>query len=365
LKRIVVSVTNDLVTDQRVHKTCTTLFNNGFDILLIGRKLKNSHPIVRDYTTRRIKLLFNKGALFYAEYNLRLFFILLFTKKDILLANDLDTLLANYLASKISKKKLVYDSHELFTEVPELINRPFQQNFWLKIEKNILPKLKNSYTVCDSIAMHYKKKYSVNFQVIRNVPIQIKNVLEISFPFETYGKKIILYQGALNKGRGLELMIDTMQYIENSILVIIGSGDIENSIKAQVQNLNLKNKVKFIPRKIPIELKKMTQLADLGISIEEDLGLNYKYALPNKLFDYIQAQIPVLVSDLDEMKQIVQKYNFGEVIIDRNPEALATQINALLLKNKDFYAKQLQKASVELCWENESKKLMKIFESIE
>ena len=303
MKRIIVSVTNDLVTDQRVHKSCTTLFNNGYTILLIGRKLKNSLPIIRDYKTLRIKLLFNKGALFYAEYNLRLFFILLFSKKDILLANDLDTLLPNFLVSKILKKKLVFDSHELFTEVPELINRPFQQNFWLKIEQFILPKLTYSYTVCHSIAVHYNLKYNTKFHVVRNVPFKIKKLEKGILPFNSKNKKIILYQGAINKGRGLELMIEAMTFLDNAIFLIIGSGDIEKNIHNLVKELNLEEKVTFIERIPPIELQKLTPLADLGLSIEENLGLNYKYALPNKLFDYIQAKIPVLVSNLDEINE--------------------------------------------------------------
>jgi len=180
LRRIVVSVTNDLVTDQRVYKVCKSLQKLGFDILLIGRQLKNSPPIERPYKTYRMRLLFNKGFLFYAEYNLRLFFKLLFTKKDILLSNDLDTLLPNYIISKLQKKKLVYDSHELFTEVPELINRPRVQNIWIGIEKRILPNLKICYTVCQSIADYYDKKYGTNFKVIRNLP-EIKKVLRLHF----------------------------------------------------------------------------------------------------------------------------------------------------------------------------------------
>ncbi len=140
MKRIIVSVTNDLTTDQRVAKVCDTLTKMGFSVLLIGRKLKNSENINRNYKIVRFRLLFNKGFLFYAEYNLRLFFKLLFLKKDVLLSNDLDTLLPNYLIHKIFKTKLVYDSHELFTEVPELTNRPFVQKFWLTIEKNIFTK---------------------------------------------------------------------------------------------------------------------------------------------------------------------------------------------------------------------------------
>ena len=364
MKRILVSVTNDLVTDQRVHKVCTTLTQMDFEVLLIGRRFNKSAKITRNYKTARMKLLFNAGFLFYAEYNLRLFFKLFFLKKDILLSNDLDTLLPNYLISKLFKKKLVYDSHELFTEVPELINRPFTQNIWLKIECCILPKLKNCYTVSTSIASYYKIKYNTIFEVIRNAPHQIKNIETSSFPFKTIDKKVVLYQGAINKGRGIELMLETIQFIKNVIFICIGNGDIEQKIKQKVIDLNLEEKIKFIPRMTPLELQKLTPLADLGISLEENLGLNYKYALPNKLFDYVQAKVPVLVSNLPEMKQIVFKYIIGEVVMDRNPQALANQIKKMLQNGKEFYIKQLDEAREELIWENESKKLIKIFKNL-
>ncbi|MBG7631757.1 MAG: glycosyltransferase [Bacteroidetes bacterium] len=361
MKRILVSVTNDLVTDQRVHKVCTTLTQMNFDILLIGRKLKNSKPLTRKYKTYRFKLLFNKGFLFYAEYNFRLFFILLFSKKDILLANDLDTLLPNYLVSRISKSKLVYDSHELFSELPEIINRPFVQNFWLRIERYILPKLRNCYTVCESIAKYYKSKYNVNFRIVKNYPVQIYQLDKSSFPFDIKKNKIILYQGAINIGRGLELMIETMLYIDNALFVIIGNGEIDEQIKQQVVHLKLEDKIKFISKKTPTELLQLTPIADLGISLEEDLGLNYRYALPNKIFDYIQAKIPILISNLPEMKKIIDNYKVGEIILDRNPKKLAIQINHILQRDKCFYSKRLEIASEELIWENESKKLIKIF----
>ena len=123
-QKIIVSVTNDLSTDQRVDKICNTLLELNFDVVLIGRKLPNSIRVKRVYSTRRFKLWFNKGALFYANYNIRLFFFLLFNKTDALWSNDLDTLLPNYLISKWKNKKLIFDSHEYFTEVPELVDRP-------------------------------------------------------------------------------------------------------------------------------------------------------------------------------------------------------------------------------------------------
>jgi len=364
LKRIVVSVTNDLVTDQRVHRICTTLSQNNYEIILIGRQFSNSKTLQRKYKTHRFKLLFNKGALFYAEYNIRLFFKLLSSKPTILLANDLDTLFANFIASSILNKKLVYDSHELFTEVPELIHRPFIQNIWLTIEKFIIPKLKNCYTVSDSIAKYYFKKYGTQFSIIKNVPYSKNKIISKPFPFKFRKEKIIIYQGAINKGRGLELMIETMLFLKHSILVIIGSGDIENKIKTKILKLNLEKKVKFMGRVTPNELQKLTPSADLGISLEENIGLNYRFALPNKLFDYIQAKIPVLVSNLPEIKKIVEKYNVGEIILSRKPKSIANQINSLLKKRDGFYDKSLQIAQKELNWENESKKLIKIYKNL-
>ena len=120
MKKITISVINDLATDQRVYRTCSLLIEMGFSITLIGRKLPNSLPINRPYKTKRFKFIINKGPLFYLAYNIRLFFYLLFTHQDILWANDLDTLLANSLISWIKNKPLIYDSHELFTETAEV-----------------------------------------------------------------------------------------------------------------------------------------------------------------------------------------------------------------------------------------------------
>ncbi len=357
MKKIIVSVTNDLSTDQRVDKVCSTLQKEGYEIVLIGRKLKNSIPLHRSYNTKRIKLIFNKGVFFYAEFNFRLFFVLLFSKKDMLLSNDLDTLLPNYIISILQKKKILYDSHELFPEIPELINKPFVKKCWSRLESWILPKLKNTYTVCNSIADFYDNKYNTHFKTILNLPI--KREIELGqFPFKTKGKKIIIYQGAVNIGRGLELIIDTMEFLENCILVVIGSGDIYKELVKKVDLKNLGNRIHFLGKISPSELHKLTPLANLGLSIEEDLGLNYRFALPNKIFDYIQAEVPVLVSNLPEMKMISINYKVGEIVKNRKPIELAKQIEGLI--EKDF-SNELKKAKKELIWENQEEKLISIF----
>tara|TARA_B100000787_G_scaffold170137_1_gene164258 strand:+ start:2774 stop:3859 length:1086 start_codon:yes stop_codon:yes gene_type:complete len=361
LKRIIVSVTNDLVTDQRVDKTCDVLSEIGYDVLLIGRKLKNSLPIQRDYSTKRFRLLFNKGFLFYAEYNIRLFLFLLFTRKHILFANDLDTLLPNYLIGKFQNKKLIFDSHELFSEIPELVNNKRVKNIWLSIERNIIPILQNIITVSDSIKNHYHRLYGVSATVVRNIPKTQKSNQK-KFEFDTKDQKIILYQGSLNIGRGIELMIDTMPLLDEYIFVVIGDGDILELLKKKVTSLSLESKVVFLGKKTPQELKRLTPNATIGMSLEEDLGLNYRYALPNKIFDYIHAGVPMVVYDLPEMRAIIETYSVGELITKRNPETLAKTIIAM---NSNNYKKELLAATKELNWSKEKKNLISIFSKLD
>ncbi len=327
-KKIIVSVTSDLVSDNRVHKVCNTLQKMGFEVLLVGRKFPKSLPVEnRAYEVKRFSLHFYKGPQFYAAYNLRLFFFLLFSKFDLLLANDLDTLPANFLTSKIKNKPLVYDSHEYYTEVPELINRPKVKKVWEWLESKMLPNIKTAFTVCNSIAEIYSEKYGTPFKVVRNIPVSSKHSFK---KYNENAAKIILYQGAVNIGRGLKQAISAMKYIDNAKLIIAGDGDIKADLEHFTVNENLQNKIEFTGRLSIEELSELTPKADLGLSIEEDLGLNYRFALPNKLFDYIQAQVPVLITNLPEMAAIVNKYSVGEITDSLEPQFLAAKINEAL-----------------------------------
>ena len=361
MKRILISVTNDLTTDQRVEKTCEVLSEIGYDVLLVGRKLKKSFPIQRNYKTIRFQLLFNVGFLFYAEFNIRLFILLLFTKKDLLFSNDVDTLLPNYIISKLQNKKLVFDSHELFSEIPELVHKKRVKNVWLFLEKTIIPKLQTVITVSDSIKKHYQNLYGISAIVIRNIP-KIKTINPKEFKIETKGKKIILYQGSVNIGRGLELMIETMPLLEEYVFIIIGDGDITEKLKNKVTNLSLADRVKFLGKKTPNELKELTPNATIGISLEEDLGLNYRYALPNKIFDYLHANVPVIVADLPEMRNLIKKHPIGEILTERTHKILAkTIINMTSIS----YEKELKTAKKELNWSKEKEKLISIFSKLD
>lgn len=362
--KIYFSVTNDLSSDQRVHRVISSLVKTGASVCLVGRKLPDSLPLEqREYGTHRMSLLFKKGFLFYAFFNFRLFLFLMFRGKiDFLVSNDLDTLPANYLVSKIRRVQLIYDSHEYFTEVPELIGRKRVKKFWLKIEQMILPHIKYAYTVSKPIADIYKSKYGVDFQLIHNFPLRNKESVNIELPFDKGNDKVLIYQGAINIGRGLETLIEVVGEMEKVRLIIAGDGDIRKSLEKYAKE-KFPEKIYFTGKIQFSALHNLTKLADAGVSLEEDLGLNYRYAMPNKLFDYTQAEIPVLVSDLPEMKRIVEKYNIG-IIVESRDKATIHEAIGMLLFNDDKRAEWksgLKKAATELCWENEEGKLLDIF----
>jgi glycosyltransferase involved in cell wall biosynthesis len=367
--KLLMAVTNDLVSDNRVHKIASTLTQMGFDVTLAGRKLKASPDIAyRPYRTRRFKLWINKGPLFYANYNIRLFFYLLFNKYEVINANDLDSLWACYAASKITKAHLVYDSHEYFTEVPELVDRPKVKRIWERIEARILPKLKNCYTVCESIANIYNKKYGCDFKVVRNLPMKtayadIDKDYRPPFPSDL---PVVLYQGAVNKGRGIEEAIVAMHHIDNARLVIIGNGDLYDKCKQLATDEKLTDKVFFTGRVPFQQLAKMTRYAAVGLSLEKDIGLNYRYALPNKLFDYIHSHVPVIASSLPEIKRVVETYKTGISIEETTPIQVSNAIN-YLLRNKNLIEEiksNCQKAKAELNWENEEKTIKKLYNKL-
>lgn len=369
---VIVSVTNDLVTDNRVDKICSFLVTEGYSLTLVGRKLRRSQPLNdRNYKTKRFRLFFNKGPIFYLEFNIRLFIFLLFHKSSLLVSNDLDTLLANFLASRFKSSKLVYDTHEYFTEVPELVENPFKQKIWLSVEKWIFPKLKNVYTVNDSIAEIYSEKYKVPVHIIRNVApnfvsLENKSRKDLGLPKDKF---ILIIQGSgINKRRGAEEAVDAMKYIENCLLLIIGSGDVLNELKSKVERENLKAKVSFLPKMPYSEMMKYTMNADLGLAIDHTDILNHKLALPNKFFDYIQAEIPVLATEIVEIEKIIKKYNIGYVLHDGLTAIhLADKINQIRSKYSDQIDElkvNLKKAKSIENWDMELEKLKEIYSKL-
>jgi glycosyltransferase involved in cell wall biosynthesis len=310
--------------------------------------------------------------MFYALYNIRLFWFLIWHHADILVSNDLDTLPANFLAAKLKKIPLIYDSHEYFTGVPELQNRPKVQRIWKKIERYCLPKVDYAITVNESIAKLFKEEYNKEFNVIRNVPLISKLFLsereslrrELGLP---QSKKIIILQGAgINIDRGAEELVSAMSFLPDYLLLIVGGGDVIGDLKKIVGDNNLEDRVWFITKQ-PIEiLRKYTAASNLGITLDKANNINYKLSLPNKLFDYIHAGIPVLSSDLPELKNIVVGYDIGKISPDHNPLNISKLIDEMLTSDEQIkkWEENTSIAAKDLNWDKEKESLLSIFKKI-
>ncbi len=367
--KIAVLVSNDLVHDQRVRKVCDELLHQGHSLTLVGRKLKTSEAMDRAYEVVRLRLPFTSGALFYASLNLRLLFFLLSRKFDVVHVNDLDTLLPAFIVARLKRWHIVYDSHEYFTESAGLTGRRFQKSVWLAIEKWIFPKLRHVVTVNESIAAIYRKLYSVPVQVVRNIPpfkAMDKRPTRAQLNLPDY-RRIVLLQGAyIDYDRGCLEAVEAMQWVENVLFLVIGSGQEVGLAKERSQALGLQNKVVFMPKMPFDQLREYTSIADLGLSLDKPLHLNYKLSLPNKLFDYIHAGIPVVTSPLPELKRIVDTYEIGMTTRGYTPTDIAETINAALASNeRDTWQKNLVRAAKELTWENEKLVFRKIYAEIE
>lgn len=388
MQNIILTVSSDLVGDQRVHKMALTLSEMGNEVKVIGRKKRNSLPYsCSSYRFRRLNLIFEKGVLFYSALQIRLFFYLLFSKVDIIWSNDLDTLLPCFFIAKLRRKKLVYDSHEYFTGVPELQNKQLVRGIWKSIEAYIFPRLENIITVNHSVAKLYESEYGKKLNVIYNYPFYYKKLepiedhftllpashsekaIVINFTFSLLlqeKRKIIIYQGAVNKDRGLDEAIDAMEWVENAILLIIGSGDEFNKIRIKVEKSTFSHKICVLGA-IPFQyLKYFTSIASLGLSIEKPNSINYQLASPNKVFDYIAAKVPVLGSHLPEIEEVILKYDLGTFIESHQPQHIAEKIN-FLLRNEDLLSemkKNCQKAKEKLHWESQKPILEKVLKNM-
>lgn len=306
--------------------------DSGFEIVVYGRKMSRGNS-PSSGNIRLISVLFRKGFMFYALFNIQLFFKLLFTKAELFYANDLDTLPANYLVSVLRRKPLIYDSHEYFTEVPEIQNRPFVKNVWKFFERLCIHRCDVVITVSQSIADLLEVTYNLEkVYLVRNLPLETIGILpytksEIGVEEDRF---LIVLQGAgINVDRGAEELLEAIVKLKHATLMIIGSGDALPFLKTSASHLGLSNKVIFKPKMPFEEMMRHTAAADLGVSLDKDTNLNYSYSLPNKVFDYALAGIPVLVSDLVEVRKLVLEYQIGEIVDELTPSGIANEIQKL------------------------------------
>ena len=416
--RLLFTVTNDLTYDQRMQRICTSLAAQGYTVELVGRELPQSLPLVQQtFGQKRLRCRFRKGFAFYAEYNLRLFAYLLTARYDAVCSIDLDTLAAGCCATLLRRKKRVFDAHEYFTEVPEVVHRPLVRACWGGVARCCLPFYRHAYTVGPALAGILGKKYGLQFEVVRNTPwgalgapvekppprppvkggshIEREKDPDSSLdptasehtnqrpsaaewgqppPFTgglggahpTADAVVILYQGALNAGRGLEAAIAAMQQLDNVQLWLAGEGDLSAALRRLAAQLGVQDKVRFLGFVRPEDLIALTAQAWLGLNLLENLGQSYYYSLANKFFDYVQAEVPVLTMNFPEYRALNAEHEVALLLDELSPDRVAAAIR-LLRDDEALYAR-LQGGSAAArrvwTWEEDEKVLLEVWAAV-
>ena len=354
-------VTNDLSHDQRMIRICGTLAEAGYEVTLIGRELPDSPALVeRPFRQHRIRCRYHTGKLFYAEYNYRLWRELRDWTYDVICAVDLDTLLAATLLRR-SDTRIVYDAHEWFSETPEVAQRPLIRGAWRGLGRALVPRTDARYTVGPALAARLAADYGVPFETVRNVPRRSDQ------PLSENPGGVILYQGMLNPGRGLDVAIRAVASLSDCELWIVGDGPERPALESLSQDLQVQDRVHFKGFHPPSELASFTRRAWLGINLLAGDSQSYYYSLANKSLDYIQAGLPSVQMDFPEYRAINAKYQTFVLLPECTAPALVAKIQALR-HDPTRYALLRQncvRAAAKLCWESEAARLLAIYRSLE
>lgn len=360
MKRIYFTVTNELCYDQRMTRICRSLSGAGFSVCLVGRTRKNQPPLEKEpYQQKRLRCWFSKGPMFYLEFNFRLFIYLFPKKMEGICAIDLDTILPCFLVSRIKNIPRIYDAHELFSEMKEVLTRPLIKKIWTRLEKWAVPRFMHGYCVSPGIADELSHRYGVHYAVIRNLPV-LENLS--SLPKE---ERFILYQGAVNQARGLEYLIPSMRFVDCR-LVICGDGNMMDTCSSLIKAHGLEDKITMRGNVLPAALKQITQKAYLGINLVEPFGLNQYYSLANKFFDYIHAGIPQITMNFPSYREINQQYRVAILLDELKEQIISAGINNMLHEDVLYDALQANclAARKQLNWQEEEKKLILFYNQL-
>jgi hypothetical protein len=373
-RRLLFAVTTDLSYDQRMQRICGSLARAGYQVQLIGWERPVSVPLTaQPYAQHRLRGWCQRGKLFYLEYNLRLGWYLLRQRADVWACADLDAALPVWARSFIGNQNFSYDAHELFTEVPEVVNRPRIKRFWQWVEDFIVPRARLRYTVGPALARLFEQRHVGSpFAIVRNVPFGNEQLTISKEPVLSAqpAAPTLLYQGALNVGRGLAQLLDAMLLVP-ARLVICGEGDCSASLRQQAERLGLlaSGQVEFKGYVLPDALRQLTAQATVGIMLLENTGLSYYYSLANKFFDYVQAGIPQLCIDFPEYRALNEQHEVAALVPDLTPATLAAALARLLPAGQpgDYYqrlAANCRLARQEWNWQEEEKILVELYDNL-
>jgi len=375
MKKVISIVLNNFKNDSRVLKENISLQKAGYDVKVVALLEDgiDEFEVIQNVSVHRVKLIskdWSKNKLIqlvkYLEFSYRV--VKQYKDADILHCNDLNSLPIGVLVKKFFNKdiKIVYDAHEYETEINGLTG--IQKKLTKKLEKSLIKYADRVITVSNAIADEYVKLYNIpKPTLVLNTPpfkkIQKRDIFRETLNISK-DKTIFLYQGGLSSGRGIEILLDTFKSIddEKSVIVFMGYGPLEDLIKASEKTY--KN-IYFHKAVTPDVLLDYTSSADFGISTIEDSCLSYRYCLPNKIFEYLMVEIPVIVSNLYEMKRLVEQNNIGVVAQENSPNGLKEAILKAVQMDKEELQQNIQEVKEVYNWEEQEKILINLYKELD
>ncbi|MEA3491296.1 MAG: glycosyltransferase family 4 protein [Campylobacterota bacterium] len=374
MKTVTSIVLNNFQNDSRVLKESISLQNAGYKVKVVAlhEEPLQEFDIVQNIEVHRVKLRSRSWSkhkaiqlLKYFEFMYRV--IREHKHSDILHCSDLNTLPVGVTIKKIFNKnaQIVYDAHEYETEINGL--HGIQKTLTKKIERFLIKYADAVICVSDAIADEYVKLYNIpKPALVLNTPpfkkIEKKDIFRETLNIAK-DKTIFLYQGGLSKGRGIEILLDTFKQIGDNkdIIVFMGYGSLEELVQTASKEYS---NIYFHKAVTPDVLLDYTSSADFGISTIEDSCLSYRYCLPNKMFEYLMAEIPVIASNLYEIKRLVEDNNIGVVVDENTPNGLEEAIKKATLLDKEELYVNIQKAKEIYNWEEQESILLKLYEEL-
>jgi glycosyltransferase involved in cell wall biosynthesis len=289
------------------------------------------------------------------------------SKPDVVHAHDVNTLPTAWLASVLTRSPLVYDAHEISTD------REGYASFRSLVgcvEKHLMPRAVGTITTTDTRAKFFARAYGVPRPlVLQNRPRftsvarsqRIRDELNLK---ETW--PIVLYQGGLQQGRGLERLVEASAEVPHAYFVFIGGGRLESILEERARFLGLEDRVHFIPTVSLADLPSYTASADIGVQPIENTCLNHFSTDSNKLFEYMMAGLPIIASDLPEVRKVVSKFNMGLLVKPGHTGELVEALNKLVkdpILCSQFRLNSLRAAKF-LNWEAQEHNLIELYEKI-
>lgn len=359
-KKIVITFLGNAYHDSRVVNLSESLNQLNFDVSTISFDWKSENFKTQLGKTSVFKLDKSKSSLsYYFNFTFLLIRFLLKNKAEIYFAEDIQTLPIVYFFAKFNKAKIFYNSREIYAHLAGLRNKGFVQKIIAKIESKFIKKVDLVLVTGDMDAEYLKDAYGIsNFFVLRNLPKYVEQISKIDLRKKLNipeADKIILYQGVVLEGRGIVKILNILEKFEKVHFVIVGDGEFKVKFENMANALNCSNRIHFIGAVNHSELLNYTASADIGLSLIENISISYYYALPNKLFEYIMAGVPILASNLPQMKKIIDEYIVGKYVDPENENELVENLTNMLENKEELvnYKLNCQKASKELNWESE------------